>query len=48
VLCRGKKENVKKEIENMEKFKYEYVVTGEYPLFIMAKCLNHQEPFWLI
>jgi len=36
-------ELVKKEIETMEKIKYSYVVTGEYPLFIMAKCLNHQD-----
>ncbi|MFW9896939.1 MAG: Lrp/AsnC family transcriptional regulator [Candidatus Thorarchaeota archaeon] len=39
---------VKKEIENMEKIKYAYVVTGEYPLFIMAKCLNHQDSMGLI
>ncbi len=41
-------EEVKKEIENMEKIKYAYVVTGEYPLFIMAKCLNHQDSMGLI
>lgn len=41
-------ELVKKEIENMEKIKYAYVVTGEYPLFIMAKCLNHQDSMGLI
>jgi len=39
---------VKKEIETMEKIKYAYVVTGEYPLFIMAKCLNHQDSMGLI
>ena len=32
----------------MEKIKYAYVVTGEYPLFIMAKCLNHQDSMGLI
>jgi DNA-binding Lrp family transcriptional regulator len=32
----------------MEKIKYAYVVTGEYPLFIMAKCLNHNDSLWLI
>jgi Lrp/AsnC family leucine-responsive transcriptional regulator len=41
-------ELVKKEIESMEKIKYAYVVTGEYPLFIMAKCLNHQDSMGLI
>ena len=32
----------------MEKIKYAYVVTGEYPLFLMAKCLNHQDSMGLI
>ena len=41
-------ELVKKEIESMEKIKYAYQVTGEYPLFIMAKCLNHQDSMGLI
>ncbi|MFX0036753.1 MAG: Lrp/AsnC family transcriptional regulator [Candidatus Hermodarchaeota archaeon] len=41
-------EHVKTEIENMEKIKYAYVVTGEYPLFIMAKCMNHQDSMGLI
>ena len=41
-------ELVKQEIEKMEKIKYAYVVTGEYPLFIMAKCLNHQDSMCLI
>ncbi|MFX0036751.1 MAG: Lrp/AsnC ligand binding domain-containing protein [Candidatus Hermodarchaeota archaeon] len=41
-------EQVKTEIEGMEKIKYAYVVTGKYPLFIMAKCLNHQDSMGLI
>jgi DNA-binding Lrp family transcriptional regulator len=41
-------EDVKAKIENMEKIKYAYVVTGEYPLFIMAKCLNHIDSMGLI
>ncbi|MHA2430486.1 MAG: Lrp/AsnC family transcriptional regulator [Promethearchaeota archaeon] len=41
-------ELIKNEIESMEKIKYAYVVTGEYPLFIMAKCLNHQDSMSLI
>lgn len=41
-------ELIKQGIEHMEKIKYAYVVTGEYPLFIMAKCLNHQDSMGLI
>jgi DNA-binding Lrp family transcriptional regulator len=41
-------ELVKQEIESMEKIKYAYVVTGEYPLFLMAKCLNHNDSMGLI
>ena len=41
-------ELVKKEIESMEKIKYAYVVTGEYPLFIMAKCMDHEDSMILI
>ena len=41
-------EEVKSEIEKMEKIKYAYVVTGEYPLFIMAKCLDHSDSMGLI
>lgn len=41
-------EEVKAEIESMEKIKYAYVVTGEYPLFIMAKCLDHSDSMGLI
>jgi len=41
-------ELVKQEIEGIEVIKYAYVVTGEYPLFIMAKCLNHSDSMALI
>ena len=41
-------EDVKTQIEGMEKIKYAYVVTGEYPLFIMAKCLDHSDSMGLI
>ena len=41
-------ELVKQEIEGMEKIKYAYVVTGEYPLFIMTKCLDHSDSIGLI
>ena len=41
-------EDVKTKIEQMEKIKYAYVITGEYPLFLMAKCMNHQDSMQLI
>jgi Lrp/AsnC family leucine-responsive transcriptional regulator len=41
-------EKVKTEIEKIDKIKYGYVVTGEYPLFIMAKCLDHEDSMRLI
>ncbi len=41
-------EQIKAKIESMDKIKYGYVVTGEYPLFIMAKCLDHQDSMKLI
>ena len=36
-------DDVKTKIEEMHKVKYAYIVTGEYPLIIMFKCLNHEE-----
>lgn len=41
-------EDIKNKIEKMEKIKYGYIITGEYPLFIMAKCLNHEDSMELI
>ena len=41
-------EQIKAKIEKMEKIKHGYVVTGEYPLFIMAKCLDHEDSMNLI
>ena len=41
-------EKIKTEIEKIEKIKYGYVVTGEYFLFIMAKCLDHEDSMRLI
>ena len=41
-------DEVKTEIENIDKIKFGYVVTGEYPLFIMAKCLDHEDSMRLI
>ena len=36
-------EDIKKKVEGMIKIKYAYVVTGEYPLILMFKCLNHED-----
>ena len=41
-------DQINTQIESMEKIKYGYVVTGEYPLFIMAKCLDHEDSMNLI
>ena len=41
-------DDLKKKVELMDKIKYAYIITGEYPLFIMAKCLNHQDSMGLI
>lgn len=39
---------IKKTIENMDKVSHAYVITGEYSLFVMAKCLNHSDSMILI
>jgi len=41
-------EEVKAKIEEIEQIKYAYIVTGEYPLFVMFKCLGHEEALGLI
>ena len=41
-------EQIKTKIESMDIIKYGYVVTGEYPIFIMAKCLDHEDSMRLI
>jgi len=41
-------DKVKNKIEGMETVKYAYVITGDYPIFIMAKCLNHNDSMNLI
>ncbi|MFX1329085.1 MAG: Lrp/AsnC family transcriptional regulator [Promethearchaeota archaeon] len=41
-------DDLKRKIELMDKIKYAYIITGEYPLFIMAKCMNHQDSMGLI
>lgn len=27
----------------MNRIKFAYIITGVYPIFIMAKCLNHED-----
>jgi len=41
-------DKVKDKIEDMETVKYAYVITGDYPIFIMAKCLDHDDSMSLI
>lgn len=41
-LTRPVKE-VANKIKDVEKIKYIYITSGEYPLFLMAKCFGHQE-----
>ena len=41
-------EQIKARIENMEKIKYGNVITGDYPIFVMAKCLDHSDSMDII
>jgi len=41
-------EKVKKQIETMEKIKFAYIITGDYPIFVMAKCLDHSDSMKII
>jgi DNA-binding Lrp family transcriptional regulator len=41
-------EKFKSQIETMEKIKYAYVITGDYPIFVMAKCMDHEDSMELI
>jgi DNA-binding Lrp family transcriptional regulator len=41
-------EDIKSKIEKMNQIKYAYIVTGEYPLFVMFKCLGHEQALGLI
>ncbi|MFW9938453.1 MAG: Lrp/AsnC family transcriptional regulator [Candidatus Thorarchaeota archaeon] len=43
-----KLKELKSIIEEMGKVKYAYIITGEYPLFVMAKCLDHNDSLELI
>ena len=41
-------EKVKEQIETMEKIKFAYVITGDYSIFVMAKCLDHSDSMKII
>ncbi|MFX1377354.1 MAG: Lrp/AsnC family transcriptional regulator [Promethearchaeota archaeon] len=41
-------EQIKEEIEKMQRIKFAYIITGDYPIFIMAKCLDHEDSMDLI
>ena len=41
-------ERVKEQIETMERIKFAYVITGDYPIFVMAKCLDHSDSMEII
>ena len=41
-------EQIKARIENMEKIKYGNVITGDYPIFVMAKFLDHSDSMDII
>ncbi|MHA1507350.1 MAG: Lrp/AsnC family transcriptional regulator [Promethearchaeota archaeon] len=41
-------ERVKEQIEAMERIKFAYVITGDYPIFVMAKCLDHSDSMEII
>jgi DNA-binding Lrp family transcriptional regulator len=36
-------EQIKSQVEDIHEIKYAYIVTGEYPIFIMFKCLGHEQ-----
>jgi len=41
-------EQIKRKVEEIEQIKYAYIVTGEYPIFLMFKCLDHEDAMKLI
>jgi len=41
-------EDIREKLNKIEEIKYAYVVTGDSPLFIMAKCLDHDDAMKLI
>jgi DNA-binding Lrp family transcriptional regulator len=41
-------DKLKDEIDKIGEIKYAYIVTGEYPIFAMFKCLDHDNAMSLI
>ncbi len=41
-------QKIKDQIEQMTEVRYAYVVTGEHPIFVMAKCLEQPDAVALI
>ena len=41
-------EQIKSQVEDIHEIKYAYIVTGEYPIFIMFKCLGHEQAMSVI
>ncbi len=41
-------EDIKRKVEEIEQIKYAYIVTGEYPIFLMFKCLDHEDAMRLL
>ncbi|MFX1275269.1 MAG: Lrp/AsnC family transcriptional regulator [Promethearchaeota archaeon] len=41
-------EQIKTQVEQIYEIKYAYIVTGEYPIFLMFKCLGHEQAMSVI
>jgi DNA-binding Lrp family transcriptional regulator len=41
-------DSLKGKIDGIQEIKYAYIVTGEYPIFVMFKCLDHDNAMTLI
>lgn len=41
-------EEIKSQVDGLNEIKYAYIVTGEYPIFLMFKCLGHDEAMHVI
>jgi Lrp/AsnC family leucine-responsive transcriptional regulator len=39
---------IKEKIDAMPEIKFAYITTGDYPVFVMAKCLGHEHAMRLI
>jgi len=41
-------EQIKTQVEGIHEIMYAYIVTGEYPIFLMFKCLGHEQAMSVI